>query len=250
MLMNESAARRTVYGPRAVVGLIVPSVNVNCEPEFFRMLPQGVSFHTARTISEGAVSNAHYEAMAAGTREAARQLATTAPDLVVYACTSGSLVCDRERIKAEMAQDCGAPVTTTADAVLEALRALGTRKVALATPYLPFVVQKEVEFLEAAGCSVVSERSLGLGRNFDEKLQLQRTPRATIERIAIEADHRDADLIFVSCTGLAALDVIEPLEEVTGKPVITSNQVTAWHCLRMLGIADQPAGFGRLFSMH
>lgn len=243
-------AKRAVYGWRARIGLIVPSVNINSEPEFCRLKPEGVSVHAARTISEGPASRAHYGAMADGTREAARLLATVAPDLVVYACTSGSISFDREQIKREMAEVCAAPVTTTADAVLAALRELDVRKVALATPYVPFVVQDEIQFLEREGYRVVSERSLGLGKTFAEKLQLQRTPLQTIYRIGLSVDCSEADVIFLSCTGLGALDVIDELETKTGKPVITSNQVTFWHCMRMLGFDDRILGFGSLLSLH
>lgn len=244
------AVNRGVYGWRALIGLIVPSVNINTEPEFYRLKPDGISVHAARTISEGPASRAHYGAMAEGTREAARLLATVCPDLVVYACTSGSMLCDREQIKREMQQMCGAPVTTTTDAVLAALRELGARNVALATPYVPFVVQDEIAFLEREGYRVVMERSLGLGKDFSGKLQLQRTPVSTIHQLGLSVNHSQADVIFMSCTGLAALDVIETLEQLTGKPVVTSNQATFWHCMRTLGFQDKTSGFGRLLAVH
>ncbi|MGD9943300.1 MAG: aspartate/glutamate racemase family protein [Burkholderiaceae bacterium] len=241
---------RAVYGWRARIGLIVPSVNINSEPEFYRLVPAGVSVHVARTFSDAPASREHYGAMADGTRDAAKSLTSVAPDLIAYACTSGTISCDREQIKQEMARICKVPVTTTADAVLAALQELGASKVALATPYVPFVVQDEIEFLEREGYRVVSEQSLGLGKDYAERLQLQRTSLATIRQLCLSVDHPEADVIFLSCTGLGALDAIEGLEQKTGKPVITSNQVTFWHCMRMLGFDDRIQGVGSLLALH
>ncbi|MGE0807585.1 MAG: aspartate/glutamate racemase family protein [Burkholderiaceae bacterium] len=234
------------YGARGLVGLIVPSVNINCEPEFHRLMPRGVTVHTARVLSDGAVTQAHYDTMAAGTTDAARLLGTASPDLIVYACTSGSLLCDRESIKAEMTRVSGTPVTTTIDAVLEALAMFGAKSIALATPYRQFVTDGEIAFLEQNGYRVRSALGLDLGRTHEEKLLLHRVPPESIRQLALAADSREADVLFLSCTGFGALDVIDRLEAELGKPVITSNQATIWHCLRRLGLADRIDGHGRL----
>jgi maleate cis-trans isomerase len=57
---------------------------------------------------------------------------------------------------------------------------------------------------------------------------------------------READGYFLSCTNWQAMDVVEELERELGKPVITSNQATAWAALRAVGYAAPIEGFGSL----
>jgi maleate isomerase len=52
----------------------------------------------------------------------------------------------------------------------------------------------------------------------------------------------------LSCSGVRSLDIIEEVEALTGKPVITSNQAQMWHALRTAGITDKLNGFGKIFS--
>ncbi|MEO1649674.1 MAG: arylmalonate decarboxylase, partial [Pseudomonadota bacterium] len=61
-------------------------------------------------------------------------------------------------------------------------------------------------------------------------------------------DQQVADAIFLSCSGIRTLDVVTEIEQITGKPVVTSNQAHLWSCLRRAGIDDQLAGFGALFE--
>ena len=63
-------------------------------------------------------------------------------------------------------------------------------------------------------------------------------------------DHPDADAIFMSCGALRVLTVIDEIEAATGKPVVFSNQANFWQCLRLAGIDDRIAGFGRLLREH
>lgn len=65
---------------------------------------------------------------------------------------------------------------------------------------------------------------------------------------ALEIDRPDADAIFLSCGGIRALEVAAEIEELTGKPVVTSNQGQMWSCLRRGGITDEIKGFGQIFS--
>ena len=69
------------------------------------------------------------------------------------------------------------------------------------------------------------------------------------KKFAIEIDRPDADAIFLSCGGIRALEVVEDIEGLTNKPVITSNQAQMWSCLRRAGILDSIDRFGRVFHM-
>jgi maleate cis-trans isomerase len=67
-------------------------------------------------------------------------------------------------------------------------------------------------------------------------------------RLAAVADCPGADTIFISCTNFHVLDAIAKMEARTGKKVVTSNQAGIWAGLRMLGLSNLIAGYGRLLS--
>jgi len=225
------------------VGLIIPSVNATIEPEFAWIAPPGISFHAARIMLRETTPEGLRE-MNAGVEAAARLLASLSPSAVAYACTSGSFLEGRERMRAQVdaiAGIVGCPVVATSAALIDALHALGIRRVALATPYLDAINRTECRFLEDHAFDVVSVRGLGLSGTAIREVSPEQ-----VFRLACDADCERAQAVFVSCTDLRALEVVEALEERLQKPVLTSNQVTLWALLRLL---DQPpgiAGFGRL----
>lgn len=73
-------------------------------------------------------------------------------------------------------------------------------------------------------------------------------PERIAEQVRASAT-TDADACFISCTAIRSAGLIAPLEAELGMPVITSNQVMAWHMLRRCGIGDAVPGFGRLMTL-
>jgi len=227
------------------VGLIIPSVNATIEPEFAWIAPPGISFHAARIMLRETTPDGLRE-MNAGVEAAARLLASLSPGAVAYACTSGSFLEGRERMHAQVdaiAAIVGCPVVATSAALIDALNALGIRRLALATPYRDTINRTERSFLQDHGFDVVSMRGLGLSGS-----AIREVPPEQVFRLACEADCEHAEALFVSCTDLRALEVVEALEERLHKPVLTSNQVTLWALLRVLNRTADIAGFGRLLT--
>jgi arylmalonate decarboxylase len=147
-----------------------------------------------------------------------------------------------------MAEKARCPTVLTADAVLDALRALKVRKLALASPRTEFVTQRELKFLADSGFEVVAARSLGLGATEEERRYIGRVPTETLYRLALSVNRPEAQAVFVTCTQLPTLPMIERLEAELGKPVITSNQATFWRCLQHIGMTAPIKGFGRLLD--
>lgn len=236
------------YGWRAKIGLIVPSTNTINEPEFWRLAPKGVTIHTGRATLLGKATEESYFKMAEAVKVAADDLATAEVDVVAYGCTSGSIVCSLQDIVDDLKRRTGVPAVATAGAVVAALRALGTKCVAVATPYVDFVNESERRFLQDYGFEVASLHGLRLGETQEERRGIGRVPPEHIYRMAMACNRPEADTIFVSCTNLATIDVIAQIEADTGKPVVTSNQACFWACLRLLGLPDRIEGHGRLLS--
>jgi arylmalonate decarboxylase len=234
------------YGWLAKVGLIVPASNTVNAHEWGLLAPPGVSIHTARTSQSGRSSLQSFADMAAGTALAAEQLRAAAVDVVAYGCTSGSFMTPRQEVMHRIATIAGCPATNSADAAVAALRHLGVARVALATPYMDYVHEREIGLLEEEGFSVVASLNLGLGETEEERFAIRKVPPEAVLRMALAVDRPEAEAIFVSCTSLASLGVIPAIEAQLGKPVVTSNQATFWQVLRLLGLRSELSAGGRL----
>ncbi len=237
-----------MYGWRGRIGLIIPSSNTTMEPEFWRMAPEGVSVHTAR-MKLSAVTVEELVEMEKDAVRAAQLLATADVDILVYGCTTGSLVkgpgYDRE-ITEKLTRATGIKAVATATAVLEALEELGARRVALATPYIEEVNRKEVEFLESQGYKVVDLKYLGIRENTEIGRQ---TPQIAY-RLAKSLETSNADAVFISCTNFRTIEVIKLLEKDLGIPVFSSNTATMWLTLKELGLREPIRGYGMLLEEH
>ena len=238
------------YGYRARIGVIIPGVNVNLEPEFYRVAPKGVSVHTARMLLLGKATQESYLKMEQDTERAAQELATAEVDVVTWACTSGGVLLQPRKIEERICQIAGCPAISTLTSAIAALNVLGVKRVALGTPYVSFINESEIKSLDDAGFKVVSMYGLEMGENQEERRGIARVPPQSLHRFASHIDRDDADAIFISCTNIAGIEEIAEVEAERGKPVITSNSVTIWHSLRTAGINDKIEGFGRLLSEH
>jgi maleate isomerase len=236
-----------VDGWRGRIGLITPSPGSSTEAEFNRYRPEGVAVLTTRIPLLG-ISKKALNKMNSHLDEAASLLITAEVDVIVFGCTAGSLISgpgwDKTIIE-RLTKLTGKKVTTTSTGVLEALAALKIKKVAVATPYAAEVNEAEKAFLEGSGCNVTSIMGPLLT---DPKLVPQIAP-GEMYRLAKKADTDNADGMFISCTGLHVLGIIDMLEKDLGKPVLTSNQVSLWSALNKLNIHEKIGGLGRLFAL-
>jgi maleate isomerase len=167
------------------------------------------------------------------------------PDVISYCCTSGSIVIGEDKICAEISR--GAPYTkaiTLVSGVVAALKQLEVKKLVIGTPYFDEINIVEEKFFQDQGFEVLDIKGLNLGNN----IEFGKITPEYLKQFALSIDQQEADAIFLSCSGIRALDIVEEVETVTGKPVITSNQGQMWHALRTAGITDKINGFGRIFN--
>jgi maleate cis-trans isomerase len=226
------------------IGLIVPTSNTVNEAEWKRMAPPDVSFSLVRMPLR-----TDDAALYSDLQKAVQQLRLERPDVIAYACTAGSLVLPLDKLTGFMEKQAGVPCVATAPALVHACRALGIRRVALATPYHDALNQHEVQFLEACGIETVSVRGLGIGAGGpQEYVHIARVPKQQIYQHCKSTDVPAADGMIVSCTDFAALEAIPRLEAELGKPVVSSNLATFWAALNAAGVRRRIAGFGRLLA--
>jgi maleate isomerase len=226
------------------IGLMVPSSNTTVEPEFYRALPRGVTLHTARLYLTRIAPESILR-MVQDMETQAKLLASADVDVIVLGATAPSFLnglgYDRELIqKIEAAT--GKKATTTSTALIEALRHVGARRVALGSAYDEKVNGIAKTFLEASGIEVLAMEGLGLVDN----LVVGRLGSGTAYDLALEVNRPEADAIALSCTNWQTMDVIERIEHNTGKPVVSTTQATIWAALRAIGYNEAIAGYGRL----
>lgn len=217
--------------------------------DFRTYMPAGVDLVAATTPApprENTVDFGVWLAENGDIEEAARRLTVRkAPDVIAYFCTTVSFVRgvggDAD-ISRRVTGLTGLPATTTSTAMVAALRQIGARRVAVASPYMPDVEQKLIEFLTASGFEVVN--SVALNLPLDHSIVAQ----DDILGAARRADRPEADAVFISCTGQRLAHHLDAIEAQLGKPVLAANQVTAWHALTLLGLGDRWNGPGARLS--
>jgi maleate isomerase len=221
-------------GPR--IGVVVP-FDFALDREYWQLVPSDVSLHVTRTaFHRGPVGVPLAMAVAdpAEAAEASTTLVAIQPDVVAYACTSGSFVngLAGERALREAMTSAGAPAAvTTSGALLEALAALGVRRVALGTPYVEELGVLLADFVTAAGFEPASLANLDLEDGIAD------LGASEVERLAdaAAAGATGAEAIFLSCTNLPTVDLLAGLERRHGMPVLSANQVTMWAAMRAAG---------------
>jgi len=239
-------ASRSYYGWRAKLGLILPSTNTVIDPELARICPPGVTWHSTRVLLLGKATPESFRDMASNASRAAEELATAEVDVVAYGCASGSVGGEGPEVVRTIERICGVPAVTTIDAAVAALRALGARRITLVTPYIEAVNLVERAYLVSQGFEVVAMAGMELGHTQADRRAIGHQSPARGYQLARATDVVESEAVFISCTNLPTLEIVEPLERDLGKPVVTSNQATFWASLRTAGVRDQLPGFGRL----
>jgi maleate cis-trans isomerase len=166
---------------------------------------------------------------------------------VVWACTSGSFIYGWEGAQAQAAgvqEAIGLPVSSTSLAFVNAVRALGHRRVAIAATYPDDITHRFEGFLIDAGLDPVAVSSRGIVTATEVGTLSPDDAGALVATVG----RSDPDVILVPDTALHTIAALEALEAATGKPVLTANQVSAWEGLRLAGVGATPEGPGRLFG--
>lgn len=236
------------YGKLGKVGVVHPATGGTGVIEFHRNLHPDIGVYSI-PVPFDEVSPAGLKTMSERAIDAMEIFRRyNQMDLVFFSCTSGSLIggegYDRKMSEALQAASGARGATTTTTCVLEALRAVGAKRLTVATPYPDDVNLKEKLYLEHEGFAV--DRIAGL-QHRDPKM-MPKTEPEEVYRLVKSIWDGTSDTLFISCTGLSVLSIIEDLEKELGVPVITSNQASIWGVGKFLGKHGENCGhLGQLF---
>lgn len=225
-------------------GLIVPSSNTTMEAEFWKMASGWATIHTARmrlrkiTIDE-------LKEMEGEMLEQALRLADSEVNIIGYGCTSGSLIKGKDHgreLEKKITDKTGIPAVTTAQAVIEALKKLQIKKLCVATPYTREINELEQRFLEQNEINVLQIKGMDLADN----REIGSKDTNVAYRLSKQVYLPGAQGIFISCTNLRTIEVIDRLEKELNVSVISSNTATIWAMMMKIEATRKLSGFGKL----
>ncbi len=226
-------------------GVLVPSTNTTVEIEFTNYLPATLQSHTARL---GKGSNTPFSpSKDDDVIYQSRMLGDAKVEVVALAQTSASLFDDGydAKVKAYMSQNAGVPGITSAEAIGEAIQALGMKRVGIVTPYSTQVIESAKRYYERKyGLQVLGMESLGATDSyaiakFDANVAFEGMRRV---------DRPDIELLIVPGGNFPTMPWIAEWERVLGKPVITTNQAALWGAFGVMKLNYPLPGLGRLLE--
>lgn len=240
-------------GQRARIGLIVLQSDQTIEHEFAKLVSvDGVAIYHARIPNDVEVTPDTLRRMEKQLPRTVALLPSSFEfDAIGYACTSGATLIGESRvdeiIRREHKQ---AKTSNPITACKAALKALNVHRIALVTPYAPEVTLEMQDNLSQAGFVTNAVASFN---ESDDFTVARISPSSILNAVLSIGARDDCDAVFVSCTSLRAVDIIDEAEQQLGKPVIASNQVLAWHLMRLVELDVQrdskKQGVGKLFNV-
>jgi maleate isomerase len=229
------------------IGLLIPSSSSVQERDFSKSLPENITLHVARMRLSYVEPQSTLRIVQEIETES-QKLADVDVDVIVFPATAPSsrngVGYDQELINRISAAS-GKPATTASTALLEALRVLSAKRVVLGAPWSAPINQTVAAFLEANGVKVLGQEALGLVRNIEIGLLDPQTALDVGRRVS----RPEADAVILACGNWNTFGIIDQLERDLGKPVLTTNQVSLWHALKMMNQGPL-GGLGVLLREH
>ena len=232
--------------PGGRIGLVALATDYNSETDLRRILPKGVDLFTNRVLNANPLTIENLRAMAGDiTRAAGGLLPGLGVDVVIYGCTSGTAAIGGQELErliriAQPSVPCTNPILSAS----EALRTFGAKKISILPPYEDAVNAAVADNFKTEGFDILNIEGFGL----DDDIKMTGLPPTAIAEAAQQVCDPNADALFISCTAIRSSLVIEEVEQKLGKPVVTSNQALAWHCLQLMKNNSRVNGFGKLFE--
>ena len=162
---------------------------------------------------------------------------------IAYGCTSGTIAIGEDKVKEKVQlakPDCY--VTTPITSAIKAFKEMNLKKIALFTPYPESVNKTILEYFNNKKINIISFSTFNI--DLDEDIASV-DPNFLSETLS-KLDISDADALFISCTALPALEILDEVEKKIGKIVLSSNQTLIWDTLRSIGFKSPVKGYGKL----
>ncbi len=230
-----------------VAGLIFPPLNYPIPPDAGRLYPAGVRFIGNGLGFNGMTIESYNEAIPRALPRA-QELAAQGANLVSVFGSSITFykgAAFNEELTRKVTELTGLPATTQSNGLVDGLKHVNAKRIAVATAYTDIVTDRLKVFLTEHGFDVVATKGLG----YERIPEGAATPQI-LHQLGVDAHAAGGkvDALVMSCGGLRTLDVIVPLEKAIGVPVVSSTPHGLWHCARLLGVTKPIEGFGMVMA--
>jgi len=229
------------------IGLIFPPLNYPLPPDATRLYPSGVNFVSNGLGFAGMTIDSYNEAIPRALPRA-KELADMGADLISVFGSSITFykgAAFNKELTDKVTALTGKPATTQSNGLVDGLKHVNAKRIAVATAYTDVVTERLKVFLTEHGFDVVATKGLGY-----ERIPEGAATGEILHKLGVEAYKTagKADALVMSCGGLRTLDVIVPLEKAIGVPVVSSTPHGLWHCARMLKVPSKIDGFGMVMA--
>ncbi len=242
------------------IGQIVPSSNTTMETEIPAMLTarmsirpeQRFTFHSSRMRMKKVVKE-ELAAMDAESDRCAQELSDAKVNVLGYACLVAIMAMgpgyhresEKRLTQRVRDNDSDGQVITSAGALVEGLKVMGAKKVAVVAPYMKPLTELVVDYIRQEGFEVMDYIALEIPDNLD----VARHDPQRLPEIVKDLKYQDADVIVLSaCVQMPSLPAIAKVEAMTGKPVVTAAVATTYAMLKSLDLEPVVPGAGALLS--
>jgi maleate cis-trans isomerase len=228
-------------------GVLIPSTNTTAEIEYSHLVPPEWQAHYARVATSSVNRTPFSPPKDEDVDYQARLLGTARVELVFLLQTSASLFVDDYCAKTtrRITAASGVPSYTSAMAIGEAMQSLGTKRVALVSPYSePVNASAKRYYEEKYGLSVLALEGFAATDSYAIGQLGPENARDAFARI----DRPEIEAFIVPGGNFPTMAAIAGWEREFGKPVVTTNQAALWAVLRRLNSTDRLPGLGRLLE--
>lgn len=226
-------------------GVLIPSTNTTVEIEYSHLLPPSLQFHVGRLLTSG--TGPFSPSKDEDIDYQSRLLATARVEVIGIAQTSASLFAEdydavtTRRITAAA----NVPAITSAQAVGQAIRALGTTRIALVSPYSQQVIQRAKHYYESKfALSVVAMEGFAATDSYMIGKLGPENARDAFARI----NRPEIDCFVVPGGNFPTMSFVPAWEQEFGKPVITTNGAALWSMMHIMGAREPLPALGRLLA--
>ena len=231
------------------VGLIALATDFMIESDFIKIIKdKQIDFFVNRIECYNPLTKENLIRMSDKVTEVANNILPNENiDCIVYGCTSGTIAAGYDSIEKKVkAAKPNAKLTTPSSAAIKALRKFNVKRLSIFTPYSKILNDEVVEYFSKEGFEITSNNYLDIAADYD----IGKVDQKFLYDILSKIDMNDADALFISCTALPVLNIIDNLEKKLNKPVLSSNQTLIWDSLESIGKNNNVTGFGKLFNIN
>ena len=234
-----------VSNPR--VGLIALATDFRIEKDFISVIKdQNIDFFVNRIHCYFPLTSENLIKMSNTITQTSEDILPNEKlDCVVYGCTSGTIAAGYEEIKKKInLAKPEAKVTTPSTAAINALRKMKINNIAIFTPYSKVLNDDVIDYFKKENFNITSNAYFDISNDLD----IGKVDENYLYETLLKMNLENADGLFISCTALPALSIIDKLEKKLNKVVLSSNQVLIWDTLQSIGKKNSIGGFGKLFQ--